>query len=101
MGPMSLPPRCRWRGAPTGQHAVPITFGLKPATYADELNRCFVRLEAAAASAGTAQLWGAAGTFATLRAEAVAVQKAFARRLGLDHAHVHWHATRDRLRDLS
>jgi adenylosuccinate lyase len=28
-------------------------------------------------------LWGAAGTFATLGADAAAVQKAFARRLGL------------------
>jgi adenylosuccinate lyase/3-carboxy-cis,cis-muconate cycloisomerase len=87
-------------GRTHGQHAVPITFGLKAATWADELDRCSARLEAAAEGAGTTQLWGAAGTFATLGADAAAVQKAFARRLGLAYAHVHWHATRDRLRDL-
>jgi adenylosuccinate lyase/3-carboxy-cis,cis-muconate cycloisomerase len=87
-------------GRTHGQHAVPITFGLKAATWADELERCSRRLEAAAASATTAQLSGAAGTFATLGADAGAVQEAFARRLGLARADVHWHATRDRLRDL-
>jgi adenylosuccinate lyase len=82
------------------QHAVPITFGLKAATWADELDRARARLAAAAEQASVAQLSGAAGTFATLGADATAVQEAFARRLGLRVADVHWHATRDRLRDL-
>ena len=48
------------------QHAVPITFGLKAATWADELARCRERLDRAAETASTAQLAGAAGTLATL-----------------------------------
>jgi 3-carboxy-cis,cis-muconate cycloisomerase len=95
----------RYRATPMagrthGQHAVPITFGLKAATWADELDRCRARLDAAAENALTAQLSGAAGTLATLGDAAAAVQEAFCRRLGLAEATVHWHATRDRLRDL-
>lgn len=82
------------------QHAVPITFGLKAATWADELARCRERLDRAAETASTAQLAGAAGTLATLGESAEAVQEAFSKRLGLARADVHWHATRDRLRDL-
>ena len=37
-------------GRTHGQHAVPITFGLKAASWADELMRCEQRLEAAAAA---------------------------------------------------
>jgi adenylosuccinate lyase/3-carboxy-cis,cis-muconate cycloisomerase len=88
-------------GRTHGQHAVPITFGLKAATWADELARAADRLHGAGAAASIAQLSGAAGTLATLGADAAAVQEAFCRRLGLARADVHWHATRDRLRDLA
>lgn len=88
-------------GRTHAQHAVPITFGLKAATWADELDRARQRLDRAAEAALTAQLSGAAGTFATLGEDAPAVQEAFCRRLGLARADVHWHATRDRLRDLA
>jgi adenylosuccinate lyase/3-carboxy-cis,cis-muconate cycloisomerase len=80
------------------QHAVPITFGLKAATWADELDRAVARLRGLDL---VAQLSGAAGTLATLGADAEAVQEAFSRRLALARADVHWHATRDRLRDLA
>lgn len=88
-------------GRTHGQHAVPITFGLKAATWADELGRARDRLSQTADAALVAQLSGAAGTFATLGDAAGPVQEAFARRLGLGRAGVHWHATRDRLRDLA
>jgi adenylosuccinate lyase/3-carboxy-cis,cis-muconate cycloisomerase len=87
-------------GRTHGQHAVPITFGLKAATWADELARVLERLDRAGETISTAQLSGAAGTFATLGGDAAAVQEAFCRRLGLARADVHWHPTRDRLRDL-
>lgn len=80
------------------QHAVPITFGLKAATWADELARALTRLRELPL---VAQLSGAAGTLATLGGDAGAVQEAFCRQLGLACADVHWHATRDRLRDLA
>jgi 3-carboxy-cis,cis-muconate cycloisomerase len=88
-------------GRTHAQHAVPITFGLKAATWADELGRASDRLDRAAEVALAAQLFGAAGTLATLGDKAEAVQEAFSRRLGLGRADVHWHATRDRLRDLA
>jgi adenylosuccinate lyase/3-carboxy-cis,cis-muconate cycloisomerase len=87
-------------GRTHGQHAVPITFGQKAAIWADELSRCAARLDAAAASALTAQLGGAAGTLAALGDDAVGVRSAFARRLGLAESDVPWHTSRDRLRDL-
>ena len=88
-------------GRTHAQHAVPITFGLKAATWADELGRARARLAGAGEAAMTAQVSGAAGTFATLGHHAAAVQEAFCRRLGLARADVHWHATRDRLRALA
>jgi 3-carboxy-cis,cis-muconate cycloisomerase len=87
-------------GRTHGQHAVPITFGLKAASWADELDRARQRLRAAAGAALTAQLGGAAGTLASLGDAADPVRRAFARRLGLAHAELPWHAARDRLRDL-
>ncbi len=87
-------------GRTHGQHAVPISFGLKAATWTDELLRVEQRLVAAAAAAATAQLAGAAGTLASLGDCAAAVRTAFCRELGLSEPDVPWHATRDRLRDL-
>jgi 3-carboxy-cis,cis-muconate cycloisomerase len=88
-------------GRTHGQHAVPITFGLKSASWADELDRSLARLEAARQTALTAQLGGAAGTLASLGAEARAVRSGFARTLDLAEAEIPWHAARDRLRDLA
>jgi adenylosuccinate lyase/3-carboxy-cis,cis-muconate cycloisomerase len=88
-------------GRTHGQHAVPITFGLKAASWTDELLRCEARLDAAAAAAATAQLAGAAGTLASLGDDAEAVRAAFCRLLGLAEPDVPWHAARDRLRDLA
>jgi 3-carboxy-cis,cis-muconate cycloisomerase len=87
-------------GRTHGQHAVPITFGLKAASWADELARCETRLVAAAAAL-PAQLAGAAGTLASLGDDARAVRAAFCRRLGLAEPEIPWHAARDRLRDLA
>jgi 3-carboxy-cis,cis-muconate cycloisomerase len=87
-------------GRTHGQHAVPITFGLKAASWADELLRCEERLEAAAAAVATAQLGGAAGTLASLGDDAAPVRAAFCRLLGLAETDVPWHAARDRFRDL-
>src|SRR5262245_39482187 len=87
-------------GRTHGQHAVPITFGLKAATWTDQLSHCAARLRAAEDVALTAQLGGAAGTLAALGEHGAAVRAAFCRRLDLAEADVPWHANRDRLRDL-
>ena len=88
-------------GRTHGQHAVPITFGLKVATWTDELQRCEERLEVAAARVATGQLAGAAGTLASLGSDALPVRAAFCRILELAEPDVPWHTTRDRLRDLA
>jgi adenylosuccinate lyase len=88
-------------GRTHGQHAVPITFGLKAATWTDELARAEQRLEAAAAGAAVLQFGGAAGTLASLGNDASAVRSALCRELRLTETDVPWHATRDRLRDLA
>jgi adenylosuccinate lyase/3-carboxy-cis,cis-muconate cycloisomerase len=88
-------------GRTHGQHAVPITFGLKAASWADELERCARRLEAARDVALTVQLGGAAGTLASLGADAAQISATFAEELGLRAAPMPWHVARDRLRDLA
>jgi 3-carboxy-cis,cis-muconate cycloisomerase len=87
-------------GRTHGQHAVPITFGLKAASWTDELLACAARLEAAEAGVATAQLGGAAGTLAALGPDAAPVRTAFCRLLGLAESDVPWHTNRARLRDL-
>jgi 3-carboxy-cis,cis-muconate cycloisomerase len=88
-------------GRTHGQHAVPITFGLKAASWADELARAEGRLDRAARDAAVGQLAGAAGTLAALGDEAEGVRAEFCRILELGEPEVPWHAARDRLRDLS
>ena len=86
-------------GRTHGQHAVPITFGLKAASWADELGRCRARLHQVVAGLPV-QLAGAAGTLASLGADAARVHSAMADELGLPDAVVPWHVARDRVRDL-
>ena len=70
-------------GRTHGQHAVPITFGFKPAGWIDELDRHVTRLRAAEGRVFTAMTGGAAGTFASLGPAGPRVQEAVAARLGL------------------
>ena len=66
-----------------GQHAVPATFGLKVATWIDEILRHLERLEQAAPRIFVAMLGGAAGTYASLGEHGPAVQKGMGERLGM------------------
>ena len=86
-------------GRTHGQHAVPIGFGHKVESWADELGRVQGRLDVASQGL-SAQLAGAGGTLAALGVEAAAVRRAYARRLGLSEPSVSWHVARDRVRDL-
>jgi len=70
-------------GRTHGQHAVPITFGFKPAGWIDELGRHVTRLRSAEDRVFTAMTGGAAGTFASLGQVGPRVQDAVAARLGL------------------
>jgi 3-carboxy-cis,cis-muconate cycloisomerase len=83
-----------------GQHAVPMTFGLKAAGWADELSRVHARLLAAGETISVAQLGGAGGTLASLSDDADQVQQAFCAQLDLRRPELAWFAARDRVRDV-
>ena len=88
-------------GRTHGQHAVPITFGLKAATWLDELRRTAQRLREVRPRLLVAQVGGAAGTLAAYGERALEVKRGVAARLGLGDPAVPWHATRDRIAELS
>ena len=83
------------------QHAVPITFGLKCATWAAPLARHVARLDQAADRVFVVQFGGAAGTLASLGANGPAVVAALARELDLADPDLPWHVTRDGLAEVA
>ena len=87
-------------GRTHGQHAVPITFGLKVAVWVDELARTRDRLAACRERVLVGQLGGAAGTLASLGDHAPAVRAAFCRLLGLQEPTTPWHTARDGFAEL-
>jgi 3-carboxy-cis,cis-muconate cycloisomerase len=70
-------------GRTHGQHAVPATFGYKPAVWIDELIRHSERFRQAAPRIFVAMLGGGAGTFASLGKDGPAVQAGMGRQLGM------------------
>src|SRR5271165_462788 len=70
-------------GRTHGQHALPATFGYKPAVWIDEMLRHVERLQQAAPRLFVAMLGGGAGTFASLGAQGPAVQAGMGKHLGM------------------
>jgi 3-carboxy-cis,cis-muconate cycloisomerase len=70
-------------GRTHGQHALPATFGYKPAVWIDEMIRHVERLRQAAPRIFVAMLGGGAGTFASLGAQGPAVQAGMGKHLGM------------------
>jgi 3-carboxy-cis,cis-muconate cycloisomerase len=70
-------------GRTHGQHAVPATFGYKPAVWIDEMIRHVERFRQIAPRLFVAMLGGGAGTFASLGAQGPAVQDGIGRALGM------------------
>src|SRR5215469_5093109 len=68
-------------GRTHGQHAVPATFGYKPAVWIDETIRHVERLREAGPRLFVAMLGGGAGTFASLGAQGPAVQAGIGKHL--------------------
>jgi 3-carboxy-cis,cis-muconate cycloisomerase len=81
-------------GRTHGQHASPITFGLKVAAWLAPLVRHWQRLGNLRPRLFVAQLGGAAGTLSMFDDRAAAVIAAFAAELGLGAA-MPWHTQRD------
>ena len=88
---MTLPGRTH------GQHAVPATFGLKVATWIDELSRHVERLRQIEPRLFVAMLGGAAGTTASFGEQGLAVQERLASELGLTPMAVPSRTTGDHL----
>jgi 3-carboxy-cis,cis-muconate cycloisomerase len=70
-------------GRTHGQHALPATFGYKPAVWIDEMIRHVERLHQIAPRLFVAMLGGGAGTFASLGAQGPAVQAGMGKHLGM------------------
>ncbi|MFB6311024.1 MAG: adenylosuccinate lyase family protein [Salinirussus sp.] len=80
-------------------HAIPITFGLKTASWLDEVNRHRDRLAAIRDRVEVLEFFGATGTLASLGEEGLAVQEGLAEELDLGVPDVAWFAARDRIAD--
>ncbi len=88
-------------GRTLGQHAAPITFGLKAAGWASGLAAAGRRVERCVGEVPAAQLGGAVGTLSVYGTAGPGVLGAFARRLALAEPTLPWHAERTRIAELA
>ncbi len=79
------------------QHALPITFGLKCATWLQPLVAHVRRLDQLRPRVEQVEFGGAAGTLASLGEQGIAVMEALAGELGLAAPAAPWHVCRDAL----
>jgi len=78
-------------------HALPITFGLKAASWLDEINRHRDRIETLRERVEVVQFFGAVGSMASLGEDGIAVQEGLAEEFDLAVPDVAWFAARDRI----
>ena len=83
-------------GRTHGQPGTPISFGLKAATWADEIDRSLERLAQGTPRWSTVQLAGSTGGLAFFGDAGPALRAAFAARLGLADPGISWTSSRDR-----
>jgi 3-carboxy-cis,cis-muconate cycloisomerase len=84
-------------GRTHAQQAVPTTFGLKCAVYLSELTRHYQRILRAIDEASCLSLYGAAGTSAAMEGNHNKIRAIVSESLGLRNQLIPWHASRDRL----
>ena len=84
-------------GRTHGQPGAPITFGLKAAGWADEVQRHRDRLRQGAPRWLVGQLAGAVGALAFFGGSGTALRAAFCARLGLTDPGISWTSSRDRI----
>lgn len=84
-------------GRTLGQHALPITFGKKVSVWLAENRRNIERLKSVRSELNqSAILKGAVGSYLGLGDQAIAVEQAFAKQLGMAEPYTgDWHGTRD------
>lgn len=83
------------------QHALPITFGLKCATWLAPLQRHQIRLAELRPRVLMLQFGGAVGTLASLGVDGLKVVDALAAELDLEAPKVAWHTARDSLAEVA
>jgi adenylosuccinate lyase len=84
-------------GRTHAQPALPMAFGVKVASWIDEILRHVERIEAMRLRVLVAQLFGGVGTMASFGDQALALLQGFASRLGLTAPLIGWHVARDRI----
>ncbi|MEP3116268.1 adenylosuccinate lyase family protein [Nisaea sp.] len=77
------------------QHALPVSFGFKAATWLSAIDRHRIRLAELRGRVEVVQFSGAAGTLASLSGNGLATQAALAEELGLAVPDITWHTIRD------
>lgn len=82
-------------GRTHGQHALPITFGFKVATWVAELERNKQRLEECKKRVFIGQFFGAAGTLAGVGKDGIKLMELTMKYLDLSAPPINWHAARD------
>jgi 3-carboxy-cis,cis-muconate cycloisomerase/3-oxoadipate enol-lactonase len=88
-------------GRTLGQHALPITFGLKAAGWLAALDEAAATLDRVRHRRLAAQLGGAAGTLASLGKDGIEVARGYAAELGLCEPVLAWHTNRTRVAELA
>lgn len=88
-------------GRTNDQQALPITLGLKFASWLDELNRSVERLEQGTERIFAGQFFGAVGTLASFGEPGLVLQKALMEELGLKCPQMAWFTARDRLAEFT
>jgi 3-carboxy-cis,cis-muconate cycloisomerase len=84
------------------QHALPVSFGYKAATWLSGIDRHRVRLQELRPRVEVVSFSGAAGTLASLgEANGLKTQTALAKELDLGEADITWHSIRDNFAEVS
>ena len=84
-------------GRTHGQHAVPITFGLKVAIWLMEIKRHIERMEECSKRLFVGSFYGAAGNLASLSGGGLKITELMSKKLGLGFVAVPWHTTHDNI----
>ncbi|HUS96418.1 MAG TPA: adenylosuccinate lyase family protein, partial [Hyphomicrobiaceae bacterium] len=83
------------------QHALPISFGYKCATWLSAIDRHRDRLASVRRRVEVVEFSGAAGTLASLGKDGLPTQKALAEELGLGVPDITWHTIRDNFAEVT